>query len=94
MTSREANVRFETAIKDLQTVLTYSDATAFKSTTPEDVWKAVEEIQDSQRKRKSLRAMRRIEPFLKALEGYSEAIAVVCNGTLFVPWIWVCPLFD
>jgi hypothetical protein len=89
MSSFEANTRFETAIKDLQRVLNSSDATAFKSTTPEDVWKAVEEIQEAQRKRKSLRAMKRIEPFLNALEGYSDVIAIVCNGTPFVPWIWV-----
>jgi hypothetical protein len=70
-------------------VLTSADAAAFKSTTPEDVWKAAEEVQETQRKRKSLRAMKRIEPFLKALVGYSVVMSVVCNGTPFVPWIWV-----
>lgn len=89
MACPEANTRFETAIKDLQMVLTSADAAAFKLTNSEDVWKAVEEIQESQRKRKSLRAMKRIEPFLKALEGYSGVMSVVCNGTPFLPWIWV-----
>lgn len=89
MSSSEANRRFETAIKDLQAVLNSADATAFKSTTAEDVWRAAEDIQAAQRKRKTLRAMNRIKPFLTALEGYSDVIAVVCNGTPFVPWIWV-----
>jgi tetratricopeptide (TPR) repeat protein len=79
---------FETAIKTLKDAINPADAVAFRSTSMEDVWKAAEEIQESQRKRKSLRNMRRIEPFLKALEKYSKCIEVLCNGTPYLPWIW------
>jgi len=80
---------FETAIKSLQQTVSSADATAFKSTSLGDVWKAAEEIQDAQRKRKSLRNMKRVEPFLKGLEKYSKVIEVLCNGTPYLPWIWV-----
>lgn len=76
------------AIESLKLTLSPSDAAAFEATTIEDVWKAAEGIQEAQRKSKSLRAMRRIEPFLNALQGYSGVIEVVCNGTPYVPWVW------
>jgi hypothetical protein len=87
--SFDASNRFATAIQDLKTTLSSNDATAFAATKIEDVWKAAEDIQEAQRQRRSLRNMKRIEPFLKALQGYSGVIEVVCNGTPYVPWIWV-----
>jgi hypothetical protein len=81
---------FETAIEGLKRTITPADRIAFHSTTAEEVWRAAEEIQEAQRKRRSLRNMRRIEPFLKGLEKYSKVIEVACNGTDYLPWIWVC----
>ncbi|KAJ8067481.1 hypothetical protein OCU04_004825 [Sclerotinia nivalis] len=64
------------------------DAVNFQSTTLEDVWKAALAIQQHQRENKSMRNIRRIEPFLKALEKYSQSIEILCNGTPYLPWIW------
>jgi len=80
---------FETAISKLKQTISTTDAAVFQATHIKDVWKAAEEIEESQRRRKSLRNMRRIEPFLKGLEKYSKTIEVVCNGTPYVPWVWV-----
>jgi hypothetical protein len=80
---------FETAFNSLKDSVSAKDAVAFQSTTLEEVWKAAEEIQLAQRHRKSLRNVRRIEPFLKCLGKYSEVIGVLCNGTPYLPWIWV-----
>jgi hypothetical protein len=66
------------------------DAVTFQSTTLEDVWKAALAIQQRQRESKSMKNMRRIEPLLKALEKYSKSIETLCNGTPYLPWIWVC----
>jgi hypothetical protein len=79
---------FETAIDKLKQTISSQDAAAFQATLIEDVWKSAEEIQESQRRRKSLRNMRRVEPFLKGLEKYSKTIEVLCNGTQYLPWIW------
>lgn len=64
------------------------DAVTFQSTTLEDVWKAALAIQQRQRESKSMMNMRRVEPFLKALEKYSKSIEILCNGTPYLPWIW------
>jgi hypothetical protein len=48
---------FQIAIEKLKQTISSPDAAAFQSTLIEDVWVAVEEIQESQRKRKSLRNM-------------------------------------
>ncbi|KIW95377.1 uncharacterized protein Z519_03961 [Cladophialophora bantiana CBS 173.52] len=33
--------------------------------------------------------MKRVKPFLKCLEIYAKSIDVLCNGTPFLPWIWI-----
>lgn len=89
-TELDKNARlFETAIDKLKQTISSTDAAVFQATHVKDVWKAAEEIEESQRRRKSLRNMRRIEPFLKGLEKYSKIVEVVCNGTPYVPWVWV-----
>jgi hypothetical protein len=80
---------FEAAFISLKNSVSSKDAAAFQSTTLEEVWKAVEEIQLSQRQRRSLRNIRRIEPFLKCLGKFSKVIEVLCNGTPYLPWLWV-----
>jgi len=88
MASDSSEQAFTTAIRSLRDTISSADAVAFQSTTIKDVWKAAEEIEQNQRKRKSLRAMKRIEPFLEGLEKYSRCIEVLCNGTPYLPWIW------
>lgn len=87
--SEAATQIFETAISKLRQTVSPADALAFRLTHAEDVWKAAEVIQNIQRERKSLWNMRRIEPFLQALGKYSTAVDVLCNGTPYLPWIWV-----
>jgi hypothetical protein len=83
---------FQTAFDKLRESVSQSDAQKFKSTTLQDVWNAAIEIEKTQRQRQSVRNMKRIEPFLKGLEKYSKTIEVLCNGTPFLPWIWVSGL--
>lgn len=80
---------FDEAFEKLNQTVSSSDALLFNSTTLEDVWKAATQIQQAQRKRRSLQNLRRLEPLLRGLEKYSKAIEVICNGTPYVPWIWV-----
>lgn len=68
------------------------DAHVFASTELSDVWKAVREIDASQRKRQSAQNLRRVEPLLKGLEKYTKVIEVLCNGTPYLPYVWVCVL--
>jgi hypothetical protein len=83
---------FEAAINKLKQTISSQDAAAFQATLIEDVWKSAEEIQESQRRRKSLRNMQRVKPFLEGLEKYSKTIEILCNGTQYLPWIWVSHL--
>jgi hypothetical protein len=77
------------AFEKLNRTISPEDAHKFASTDLEDVWKAVQNIQNLQRKRQSVQNLRRIEPFLKGLEKYSKVIEVLCNGTPFMPYAWV-----
>lgn len=80
---------FSTAFEKLKQSVNASDAKAFESTDIKDVWHAARDIERSQRERGSVRNLRRIEPFLQAIEKYSKPIGILCQGTPYLPWIWV-----
>ncbi|KAH8680543.1 hypothetical protein BX600DRAFT_636 [Xylariales sp. PMI_506] len=54
----------------------------------DEVTLAVRQIEQELAARQRLRNLGRITPFLHALERYTKAIDVACNGTPFLPWIW------
>lgn len=77
------------AFRRLRDSVSPTDALLFQNTELKDVWDAAEEIQNAQRQRQSLQALSRIKPLLDSLERYSRVIEVLCNGTPYLPWIWV-----
>ena len=77
------------AFESLQSSIAPEHKHAFASTRLEDVWGAVREIQETQRKRRSAQNLRRIEPLLEALQKYAKVIEVLCNGTQYLSFIWV-----
>jgi len=79
----------EPAFSRFQAFVSAEDGRTFHSTTLEDVRKAALEIEREQRQRSALRNMKRIEPLLKGLEIYTKSLDVLCNGTPFLPWVWV-----
>ena len=81
------------AFERFRRTVTHTDEVQFQSTTLRDVWKAAREVEARLAAKQSLRNLRRIRPFLDGLDQYSKAIEVLCNGTPYLPWIWVS-LFD
>jgi hypothetical protein len=77
------------AFKAFKGSISEEDAHDFVSTTLEDVWIAVREIDASQRKRQCAQNLARIEPLLRGLEKYAKIIEVLCNGNPFLPYVWV-----
>lgn len=55
----------------------------------DDVKNALGQIERHLAARQSLRNFDRIMPFLDAAERFSEVVEVICNGTPYLPWIWV-----
>jgi hypothetical protein len=81
---------FETAYRKLKDSVSSADASAFQSTSFEEVWKTAGDIEKAHKARGNLRNMRRIAPYLNSLENYSNVVEVLCNGTPYLPFIWVC----
>jgi hypothetical protein len=77
------------AFGKLTTSISVEDAHDFASTELKDVWLAARMIEGQQRKRSEAQNLRRIEPFLKGLERYTKVIEVLCNGTPYMPYVWV-----
>jgi hypothetical protein len=82
---------FGAAFDRLKLSVSPADAARFQSTTLEDVWKAARDIERAQKQRQSLHNLARIRPLLDGLEKYSKTIEVLCNGTPYLPWVWVSP---
>jgi hypothetical protein len=78
------------AFERLRGSISKEDAHDFASAELQDVWKVVREIDAAQRRRQSAQNLRRVEPLLKGIEKYAKVIEVLCNGTPFLPYVWVC----
>ena len=87
----QARLVFQDAFDRIKDTVTESDARHFQSTKLQDVRDGALDLETRLGERRALRNMRRIKPFLDGLERYSSAIDVLCNGTPFLPWIWVRP---
>jgi hypothetical protein len=77
------------AFEKLKRSISDDDAQDFASTDLKAVWKAVRNIDNAQRRRQSAQNLRRIEPLLRGIEKYSKVIEVLCNGTPYMPYVWV-----
>ena len=77
------------AFGKLKHSISEEDAHKFASTELKDVWVAVREIDSRQRRRLSAQNMARIEPMLRGIEKYTKIIEVLCNGTPYLPYVWV-----
>ncbi len=69
--------------------VTEEDACSFRSTTLEDVWAAVREIDKEQRERQCAQNMRRIEPLLYGFEKYVKVIDIPPGDIPFMQYLWV-----
>lgn len=80
---------FQIAFERLKASVTYQDQLQFSLTTLKDVETAARDIEKQLAARQSLQNLRRISPLLRFLAQYSAALDTLCNGTPFLPWIWV-----
>ncbi|CAG8952745.1 hypothetical protein HYFRA_00008989 [Hymenoscyphus fraxineus] len=77
------------AFQKLKRSISEDDAYNFASTELQDVWNTVRAIDSEQRKRQSAQNLRRLDPLLRGLENYRKVIEVLCNGTPYMPYIWI-----
>lgn len=85
-----AKSTIDNAFRKLDGSISATDRHKFASTELEDVESACRQIEADQRARGSSQNLRRIEPLLRGLEKYTKVIEVLCNGTPYMPYVWVC----
>jgi hypothetical protein len=91
-TSNISGSAFDTirqAFERLENTVTLEDRRKFQDTRLEDVRDAALQVEKDLAARRSIKNMRRLYPFLQGLDHYSKSIEVLCNGTPYLPWIWV-----
>ena len=87
MAAGEATVK--KALVQLKSTISVEDARMFSSTSLKDIWHEAREIEREQGARSDLRYMRRVEPLLELLRGYSSVIEVFCQGYAPMAFVWV-----
>jgi len=87
--SPQARIYFEDAFKRFEQTVQFDDKREFQLTTLKDVRDAARQIERDLGDRGCLRNMRRLQPFFDGLDRYSKIIEVLCNGTPYLPYIWV-----
>ena len=87
--SGQALASIQKAFEAFERTVKKDDARIFSSTELRDVWKAAREVEAKLVAKQKARNLRKIQPFLNGLEHYSKSIEVLCNGTPYLPWIWV-----
>ncbi|KAF1982149.1 hypothetical protein K402DRAFT_397886 [Aulographum hederae CBS 113979] len=87
--SPKARLVFQNSFARLEQAVSPDDARDFQSTTLRDVRSAVMDMERQLALKKSLKNFSRIKPLLDSLEYFSKTIEVLCNGTPFLPWVWV-----
>lgn len=87
--SSQALSKIEDSFRRFRDTVSKDDARQFENTELKHVWDAAKEVEKQLAAKGDCRALRRIHPFLTGLGTYSEALGVLCNGTPYLPWIWV-----
>lgn len=70
--------------------LSQAEITDFQMTSLNDLKLQISVIQNDQRKSKKMLYLRRLGPFLDAMEQYGRIIEVFLNVSDIVAFIWVC----
>ena len=84
-----ASTAIEAAFKLLEQTVSDDHKRDFYSTELKDVRQAALDIEKWQRPRRSLRNMARIEPLLAGIQQYAGPLETLCQGTPYLPFIWV-----
>lgn len=87
--SSQARLSFQEAFERLRRSVSTDDARDFQSTDLQHVREAARDIERQLAARQCLRNLRRIQPLFDGLERYSKTVEILCNGTPYLPWIWV-----
>jgi hypothetical protein len=76
------------AFDDFEATIRPDDARMFRSTTLEAVREAARIIERDQAQRRTLRNLRRVEPFFQAVSRLGGAIETLCQGTPYLCFLW------
>lgn len=86
--SPQARLTLSDAFQRFEATVSADDSRFFASTTLADVRDEALRIEKQLRARRTSRNMARLQPFLRGIEHYAKVVEVLCNGTLYLSWIW------
>jgi uncharacterized coiled-coil DUF342 family protein len=79
---------FKQVLSKFKKKLTPEEESKFAVTSLADLEKATNDLQEQQRRNKTARNLKKIQPFLQAMGQYKETIEVFLNASSFLCFIW------
>lgn len=92
-TAPKVRLVFQDAYQRFKDSISPEDAQLFQTLSLKDVENAMRDLERRQSASRTLRNLGRIMPFLDGLERYSKVVDTLCNGTPYLPYLWVSPYF-
>lgn len=89
MANSAALAKIDDAFRRFKDTVSSKDAYQFRDTNLKDVRDAAKDIEKQLATKGESRGLRWIAPLLNGLDHYSKAVEILCNGTPYLPWIWV-----
>lgn len=88
-TAPKVRLVFQDAYQRFKDSVSPEDAQLFQSLSLKDVENAMRDLERRQSTSRTLCNLSRIMPFLDGLERYSKVVDTLCNGTPYLPYLWV-----
>lgn len=82
---------FKAVVEDFKvnSKLSADEVKDFSMTSLQDLEQLVSNIQKDQERKKTMRAMRRLEPFLVSMKNYGKVIDTFLNASEVLAFVWV-----
>ena len=77
------------ALDQFKSTISPDDERTFEDTTYKDLWEGIRGIEQEQGRRREMRFMKRIEPFLVSMDSYAKVIEVFSQGYPPMALVWV-----
>ena len=86
------NTVFELTLEEFKKVVKPDHVALFQTTTLETLLVQIDDLQETQNKKRRLLATARLKPTLEALRQLGKVVEVFANSSEYVAFVWVCTL--
>ncbi|KAJ5090487.1 hypothetical protein N7532_009171 [Penicillium argentinense] len=88
MSTPNSSSAFEKALETFKGSLSKRDQNTFKAATFQDLQSSIDDLQRTQHGKRQTRWLKRLGPFLEAMDQWGKVVEVFCNSNEIVAFVW------